>query len=321
MDIWRTKNNYLKNMKNIKKFEEFHNIGKNVMKETEVRKNALSPINVGELKMLYEQEEVEKYLPLVWEMLEKSYEGIGGLNSYRDYNDFKKRKHLLMVVRDFNNKDLLACAVFRRIESSLKMTAIGCNQEDDGKLALQQIIQHTISKLELHYWTEVSGVIEYYVKKHNGFPIPNNMASKILGVPDSQITPSQKDMVHYNRVIGVDAAFTKMIYGIKSEEIFQEAMSEVEDYYDFMTEVNKMVNESKESKYSVRQAIYIIENLYTMHEDNAINELTPKWHDALRDSVEVLNSTKEKTQTISDYIEYGNFLLSDTQILTLNVIK
>ena len=49
MDIWRTKNNYLKNMKNIKKFEEFHNIGKNVMKETEVRKNALSPINVGEL--------------------------------------------------------------------------------------------------------------------------------------------------------------------------------------------------------------------------------------------------------------------------------
>ena len=292
-----------------------------MVKETEVRKNALSPINVGELKMLYEQEEVEKYLPLVWEMLEKSYEGIGGLKSYRDYNDFKKRKHLLMVVRDFNNKDLLACAVFRRIENSLKMTAIGCNQEDDGKLALQQIIQHTISKLELHYWTEVSGVIEYYFKKHNGHPIPNNMASKILGIPDNLITPSKEDMVHYNRVIGVDAAFTKMIYGIKSEEIFYEAMSEFEDYYDFMKEVNKMVNESKESKYSVRQAIYIIENLYTMHEDNAINELTPKWHDALRDSVEVLNSTKEKTQTISDYIEYGNFLLSDTQILTLNVIK
>ena len=36
--------------------------------------------------------------------------------------------------------------------------------------------------------------------------------------------------------------------------------------------------------------------------------------------MEVLNSTKEKTQTISDYIEYGNYLLSDTQILTLNDI-
>ena len=112
-----------------------------------------------------------------------------------------------------------------------------------------------------------------------------------------------------------------MIYGIKSEEIFQEAMSEFEDYYDFMKEVNKIVNESKETKYSVKQAIYIIENLYRMHEEDELNELIPKWHDALRDSVEVLNSIKEKTQTISDYIEYGKYLLSDMQVLTLNVIQ
>ena len=309
-------------MEYIKKFDEFHNREKNVVNETEVGENKLPPINVGELKMLYEPEEVEKYLPLVWDMLEKSYEGIGGLKTYRGYSDFKEKKHLLMVVRDFNNQDLLACAVFRRIENSLKMTAIGCNQENNGKLALQQIIQHTISELELHYWTEVSGVIEYYFKKHNGFPMPNTIASKILGVPEDKIILSKKDMVHYDRVIGRDREkFTKMIYGIKSEEIFQEAMSEFEDYYDFMKEVNKIVNESKETKYSVKQAIYIIENLYRMHEEDGLNELIPKWHDALRDSVEVLNLVKEKDQTISDYIEYGNYLLSDTQVLILNVIK
>ena len=309
-------------MKNIKNFDEFINREKNVVNETEVGENKLPPINVGELKMLYEPEDVEKYLPLVWDMLEKSYEGIGGLKTYRGYSDFKEKKHLLMVVRDFNNQDLLACAVFRRIENSLKMTAIGCNQENNGKLALQQIIQHTISELELHYWTEVSGVIEYYFKKHNGFPMPNTIASKILGVPEDKIILSKKDMVHYDRVIGRDREkFTKMIYGIKSEEIFQEAMSEFEDYYDFMKEVNKIVNESKETKYSVKQAIYIIENLYRMHEEDGLNELIPKWHDALRDSVEVLNLVKEKDQTISDYIEYGNYLLSDTQVLILNVIK
>lgn len=81
-----------------------------------------------------------------------------------------------------------------------------------------------------------------------------------------------------------------------------------------------MVNESKETKYSLRQAIYIIENLYRMYEEDSLNELIPKWHDALRDSMEVLNSTEERTQTISDYIEYGEYLLSDTQVLTLNVI-
>ena len=309
-------------MEYIKKFDEFHNIRKNIVNEMELRRNELPQINVGEINMLNEQEEIEKYLPLIWDMLEKSYENIGGLQSYRDYNDFKKKKHILMVVRDFDNGNLLACATFRRIERSLKMTAIGCNQEDNGKLALQQIVQHTISELELHYWTEVSGVIEYYFKKHKGFPMPNTIASKILGVPEDKIILSKKDMVHYDRVIGRDREkFTKMIYGIKSEEIFQEVLSEVEDYYDFMKRVNKIVNESKETKYSVEQAIYIIENLYTMHEDNAINELTPKWHEALIESMKVLNSTEERTQTISDYIEYGEYLLSNLQVLTLNVIK
>lgn len=309
-------------MEYIKKFDEFHNIRKNIVNEMELRRNELPQINVGEIKMLNEQEEIEKYLPLIWDMLEKSYENIGGLQSYRDYNDFKKKKHILMVVRDFDNGNLLACATFRRIERSLKMTAIGCNQEDNGKLALQQIVQHTISELELHFWAEVSGAIEHYFKKHDGYPMPNTIASKILQVSEKLITPSKKDMVHYDRVIGQDGEkFTKMIYGIKSEEIFQEVLSEVEDYYDFMKVVNNMVNESKETKYSVKQAIYIIENLYRMHEENGINELTPTWNEALRESMKVLNSTKERTQTISDYIEYGKYLLSDMQVLTLNVIQ
>ena len=309
-------------MEYIKKFDEFHNIRKNIVNEMELRRNELPQINVGEINMLNEQEEIEKYLPLIWDMLEKSYENIGGLQSYSDYNDFKKKKHLLMVVRDFDNRDLLACAVFRRIGESLKMTAIGCNQEDDGKLAIQQIVQHTITELKLHYWAEVSGAIERYFKRHNGYPMPNTIASKILGVSDNLVIPSKKDMVHYDRIIEKnEERFTKMIYGIKSEEIFQEAISEFEDYYDFMKVVNNMVNESKETKYSVKQAIYIIENLYRMHEEDGLNELIPKWHDALRDSVEVLNLVKEKDQTISDYIEYGNYLLSDMQILTLNVIQ
>lgn len=309
-------------MEYIKKFDEFHNIRKDIVNEMELRRNELPQINVGEIKMLNEQEEIEKYLPLIWDMLEKSYENIGGLQSYRDYNDFKKKKHILMVVRDFDNGNLLACATFRRIERSLKMTAIGCNQEDNGKLALQQIVQHTISELELHFWAEVSGAIEHYFKKHDGYPMPNTIASKILQVSEKLITPSKKDMVHYDRVIGQDGEkFTKMIYGIKSEEIFQEVLSEVEDYYDFMKVVNNMVNESKETKYSVKQAIYIIENLYRMHEENGINELTPTWNEALRESMKVLNSTKERTQTISDYIEYGKYLLSDMQVLTLNVIQ
>ena len=82
-----------------------------------------------------------------------------------------------------------------------------------------------------------------------------------------------------------------------------------------------VINESKETKYSVKQAIYIIENLYRIHEENGVNELTPKWNDALRESMKVLNSTKERTQTISDYIQYGEYLLDDMQLLILHVLN
>ena len=254
--------------------------------------------------------------------LEIKFENIKNMDIWRTKNNYPKNWNGITDVRDRIIEWFDEVTKNNFGVSNLKRMIMAWNDANPTNEIDEQFTESfTISKMELHYWTEVSGIIEHYFKKHNGFPIPNNMASKVLGVLDSQITPSKKDMIHYNRVIGVDEAFTKMICGIKSEEIFYEAMSDFENNYDFMKEVNKMVNESKETKYSVRQAIYIIENLYRMHEEDELNELIPKWHNALRDSVEVLNLTKEKTQTISDYIEYGNFLLSDTQILTLNVIN
>lgn len=304
-------------MGKITNFSEFINESKELI----VNNTTLSPVNVGDIKILSSKEEIDRYSNFVWDMLEKSYEHIGGLQSYRNYSDFKKKNHKILVVIDFNSATLLACATFRRIENSLKMTAIGCSQDDKGKLALQQVIQHIISELELHYWSEVSGAIEHYFKKHNGFPMPNTMAGKILQIPEKDITISNKDMVHYDRPIGKDReVFTKMIFGIKSDEIFQQAMNEVENYYDFMKEVNNMINESKEFKYSIKQSIYIIENLYRLHEENKVNELTPKWADALKESMKTLRKST-KNQTISDYIEYGEYLLSDMQILELNTIN
>ena len=173
---------------------------------------------------------------------------------------------------------------------------------------------------EPHYWIEVSGTIEHYFKTHHGFPVPNTMASEILQIPKKDITISMKDMVHYDRQIGeAGEVFTKMILGIPSEEIFQQTIDEVENDNDFMTVVNNMVNESKEMKYSIKQAIYIIENLYRLHEENRVNELTPTWADALKESMDTLRKSI-KTQTVNDYIEYGEYLLSDTQILKLNTI-
>lgn len=254
------------------------------------------------------------YAEDVWNMLEMSYHDIGGLQTYRNYNDFyRKRPYMEVVVK---NNELLACATYRRIESSLKMVAIGCNQTPEGKLALQQIIQHNITHNDLHYWAEVSGAIEYYFKKHQGFPIPNTLAAEVLQVRPSQIILSNRDAVHYERPIGPQGEYyEKMIYGFKNEEIYKKTLAEVDNYSQFMEEVNNI----KEStvRYTVKQAIYIIENIYRAHEEDGFNELVPSWHKALLDSLSTLHNAPEQTETVQDYIKYCEYLLSDMQILEM----
>ena len=110
-----------------------------------------------------------------------------------------------------------------------------------------------------------------------------------------------------------------MIFGIKSEEIYQKAIREVENYSKFMREVNSL-NENN-NKYTVKQAIYIIENIYRAHEEDGYNELIPSWHEALVESLKTLKNNPIQNQDIEDYIGYAEYLLSDMQILKLNILK
>ncbi|MGM9745978.1 MAG: hypothetical protein ACI30H_03355 [Paludibacteraceae bacterium] len=259
-----------------------------------------------------------KWSNLVWTMLVLSYENNEGLKTYRNFSDFINKRHIIEIVLDDNNM-LLACATYRRIESSLKMVACGCNQSIDGKNALQYIIKNNIDHSDLHYWAEVSGAIEHYFKKHNGYPMPNTLASEILNINENELVLS-KDFVHYDRPIGVHREiFTKMIFGIKSEEIFQKAINEVKNYASFMKEINK-INENSNG-YTIKQSIYIIENIYRAHEEDGFNELIPSWHKALIDSLDVLKKCTNKNQTINDYIQYCEYLLNDMQLLEIHKLN
>ena len=82
---------------------------------------------------------------------------------------------------------------------------------------MNSIIKNNIENSDLHYWAEVSGAIEYYFKKHNGYPTPNTLASEILDINASELT-LLNDFVHYERPIGLNKGiFTKMIFGINSK--------------------------------------------------------------------------------------------------------
>ena len=254
----------------------------------------------------------------IWDILVLSYEGIGGLKTYRSKQDFLKKVRYAKVV--YCGDELVACAIYRNMEDSFKMVAIGCNQEEIGKQGIQAIIKDDIDKLDFHFWAEVSGAIEHYFRKYNGYPMPNMLASDILQISPEKIRLSNKDMVHYERVIA-DEWFEKMIYGAKSEDVFKAAMAAVDDYSTFMKEVNQITEDAgTDMVYTPKQAMYIIENIYRAHEEDGFNELVPSWYNALLKAKETLKRM-EPSRTVRDYLEYCNYLLETMPLLELHPLN
>ena len=271
-----------------------------------------------ELIAIEDEDGFNQWAEPVWNMLTTSHENVGGLKGYRSYYDFCQKKHLFIIALGKNNK-LMACATYRRIVTSKKMVVIGCEQSKEGKLALQCIVHDNIKNFGLHYWAEVSGRIERYFRKHYGYPMPNTLAGKTLNVDESEIKLSEKDNVHYYRLIDDGDFYEKMIFCAENEEPFNKVMEEVEAYGTFM-QFND-ANEAPAQKYTIKQAVYIIENIYRAHEEDGFNELIPSWHQGLLDCLETLCSAPTKTQSIIDYIRYGEYLLEDMQLLELHPLE
>ena len=301
--------------------QELHNVVKDsVIKILSEQEQGDLSINAdSNLKVVFiEKKDIMPLSDFIWQMLVSSYENIGGLKTYRSKEDFLRKVKYAKIV--YNNADIVACAIYRNMEGSYKMVAIGCNQEDIGKQGIQAIIKDDIEKFDYHFWAEVSGAIEHYFRKYNGYPMPNILAPEILSVSSELIRPSKNDNVHYERQIS-DEWFEKMIYGAKSKEVYEAAIAAVEDYSKFMKEVNKInENSNMNGRYSVKQAMYIVENIYRAHEEDGYNELIPSWYEALNESMEVL-LTAEQTQTVVDYIEYCNYLLETMPVLQLHPLK
>ena len=173
-------------------------------------------------------------------------------------------------------------------------------------------------KIECHVTVEVSGAIENYFKKHNGYPLPNVMASEILGIPADRIKLCG-DKVHYERMIGSDGDwYTKMIFGIKDESIFNRILEIADNYEGFMKEVNEL-NESS-MVYNVKQSMYIIDNVYRCNEEDEFNEMLPSWHQALLQSIRTLETAGTDENYIRRYIDTAYYLIEKMPVLTLNKI-
>ena len=269
-----------------------------------------------------QKDEILRNADLIWDILSNSYEKIGGLKTYKNKDNFINVAKYAKVA--YYNGSIIACSIYRKLEDSYKMVAIGCVQDEIGKLALQEIIKDDIAKTESHYWAEVSGAIEYYFKKYNGYPMPNIVAHKILSVDEDSLRLSTKDEVHYERIIGREW-YEKMIFGIKNDDIFQQVLKAVDDYSTFLKRINlnvKVTNEGYNfnNLLSINDAIYVVENIIRAYEEDGFNELVPQWKEVLQMALSTLES-EEPNDYFSGYIDYAKYLLKTMPLLELHELK
>lgn len=142
---------------------------------------------------LHTDQDMAKYIDVIWDILQRSYANIGGFKSATDKQDLIKKSGLTKLVT--KQGKVIALRIYKD-ELGRKSIAGGTDGSEEGKKWLLKMCEEDI-KLN-RAWGEVSGAMEHIMLKRGAVPIPNTMVAKILGRPIHSYDP---DGYHYTREI------------------------------------------------------------------------------------------------------------------------
>lgn len=265
----------------------------------------------------------------IYSMLVNAYADKGGLIVHSPEELLNKIQLMKFV---FNpDKEILAITIYRYFAGGNKLFLGAATKTDQGKDAIQLIIKSDIEPYDNWFWGEVSGPIEHYFKKHNGRPIPKELAGKFLRHKSTVIpSPDPNDPVHYTRQIAdLPTPIEKAIYGFKDEAMAKEVMESIDEYEKFRLEVNSMPDKLNES-YSdevLEQALDIVIQINDMHEEFGFNEMLPSWNASLEAAVKYMKNhiasivDPAKKRQVTSSLEVADILKKEMPLLTINRFK
>jgi hypothetical protein len=160
----------------------------------------------------------------IHQLLQKSYESIGGLHGsgFKSPEDMKKNIPSWQIAK--NSEGKIVAAKMYKHKNGFKSVAMGTDLTEDGKNAAGELIAHAATKKG--HWGEVSGKALSFAKKAVSVPlhhmaIPVEQVKKLLpddeiravprSDPDAQRHPELAKHM-YQRKIG-DHWHTKFAYG------------------------------------------------------------------------------------------------------------
>ena len=153
---------------------------------------------------LFTPEQKAQYADEVWDILQKSYEKVGGFKSAADVDELINQTYLWKLVR--RDGRITSVNIYSD-KHGRKSIASGTNGSTQGKLDYMKTKDEDL-KLG-RCWAEVSGPVERMLKKAGATPISNQFAGVLTNKDIVELSP---DGYHYTRHIAGEL-HEKVIYG------------------------------------------------------------------------------------------------------------
>lgn len=183
--------------------------------------------------------DMNKYVDIVWDMLQNAYKEIGGFLTAKTKDELIKKSSLWKMVR--RNGKILAVKIYTSKKGGRKSIACATNGTPEGKDALYSILKEDIKMMDQRQaWAKVSGKMEHLYNKFGGVVVPSKYVKDIL--KDKEIF-GQKDDGHYSRNIKGEP-HEKIMFGWIDPEIKQRVDNRINESYDAvdtMTDDNRYI--------------------------------------------------------------------------------
>lgn len=153
---------------------------------------------------LHTPEQKKKYAAAVWDLLQKSYEKIGGFKSAASPEELIHDSGLWKVI---TRGGVPTAVNIYKDKFGRKSIAIGTDLSIQGKRDYAMIKDEDIRFKRA--WAEVSGAVEKYMIRVGAKPLPSRFAPFLTGKKILEVNP---DGVHYTRLIS-GHPHEKVIYG------------------------------------------------------------------------------------------------------------
>lgn len=267
---------------------------------------------------------IKKLLPAIVKLVVQTYKPIGGYYGSTDISRLSRTTSLAKVVKDSNDQ-VISCAFYRNIDGSFKLQAYGHDGSPEGKAGVKAIIKSDVAPYTNWVWGEVSGSVEKYFKKFEGYPLPNSLVADVLDKDSSKIELSE-DGFHYKRKIANnDDATEKVIYGFKDKETADKVLA-LSAYEMARREFNEKsilngISSLNESfigkKLSFKGACSFVNQLSDMYDEEGIRQLPPQLSAVLDQSIEVLEDNINYAKWVQTTLDDAKYLRSHISSIEL----